>query len=127
LLQKLRPLNFWVRPADIRKMNHHRRKKKRNLCSALLMISWIEDGGHRRTEMAALEDISVTGACLHLENSIPAGTSVCLHYPKGKYQGKVKYCKRQEIGFLMGISFDQGHPWSRLEFQPSRLLERQPA
>jgi hypothetical protein len=86
------------------------------------MISWIEDQGRGRSEIGTLEDISVTGACLHIEDSIPEGTSVCLHYPKGKYQGKVKYCKAQEIGYLLGIAFDAGNRWSRLDFQPSHLV-----
>ena len=105
-------------------MNHNRRKKKRNLFAALLMISWIEQSGRSRSEMGTLEDIAVTGACLHLEHSIPAGTSVCLDYPKGKYQGKVKYCKAQEIGYLLGIAVDTDHPWCRLDFRPSHLLEQ---
>jgi len=32
-------------------MRHHRRKTKRNLCAALLMVRWIEDGGNTRTEL----------------------------------------------------------------------------
>jgi len=91
------------------------------------MISWTEDQQGSRSEVGALEDISVTGACLHIEHSIPEGTSVSLHYPKGIYQGRVKYCKAQEIGYLLGVAFDRGHPWSRLDFQPAHLLERRPA
>ena len=104
-------------------MSHHRRKKKRNMCAALLMISWTEGDGRSRSEMGTLEDISAKGACLHLEHSIPPETEVCLHYPKGKYQGKVKYCTLQKIGYVVGIAFDNGYRWSSLDFQPAHLIE----
>lgn len=86
------------------------------------MISWTEEGGVTRMEIAALEDISATGACLHLEHHIPAEATVSLHHPKGKYEGKVRYCRSQEMGYLLGIVFDPGYRWTRLDFQPSHLL-----
>src|SRR5262249_3254646 len=109
--------------ADKEGMRQHRRKIKRNLCAALLMVRWIEDGRNTRTELATLEDISATGACLHAEHSIPAETKVSLCHPNGKYRGKVKYCESQEIGYLLGIAFEPGHRWTRLDFQPSHLVE----
>jgi hypothetical protein len=100
-----------------------RRKKNRNMCAELLTIRWTEDDRRSRSEVANVEDISATGVCLHLEHSIPPGTEVSLRYPKGKYQGKVKYCTSQEIGYLLGIAFDNGYRWSKTDFQPSHLLE----
>jgi PilZ domain len=110
------------RIADMWEMNHHRRQKKRNMCAELVMIGWTEDGCSRN-ETGTLEDISATGACLYLEHSIPAETEVSLHYPKGKYRGKVKHCTSQEIGYLLGIEFNNGNRWSKLDFQPAHLLE----
>ena len=103
-------------------MNHHRRKKQRNLCSDLLLVSWIEKDGCTRNEMAMLEDISTAGVCLHLDRSIPADTTVSLYYPAGKYVGKVKYCKSQDGGYLAGVKFEPGYRWSPLDFHPSHLL-----
>src|ERR1700746_3029972 len=104
-------------------MKHHRRKTNGNLCAALRTVRWTEDGGNIRTELANLEDISPTGACLHMEQSIPAGAQVWLYHPKGKYKGKVKYCESQEIGYLLGIAFEARYRWTRLDFQPSHLVE----
>jgi hypothetical protein len=104
-------------------MNHYRHEKKRNLCAALLMISWTDEEGHNRSEIGTLEDVSTAGACLHLEHSIPAETEVSLHYPKGKYQGKVKYCTSEEIGYSVGIAFNNSHRWCKLDFQPAHLVE----
>jgi hypothetical protein len=102
-------------------MKHHRRKTKRNLCAALVRIGWSEEDGSNRTEVGTLEDISATGACLHLENPIPSDITVSLHHPKGRYKGKVKYCRSQEIGYLLGIAFEPGHHWTRFDFYPSHL------
>jgi hypothetical protein len=93
------------------------------MCAELVAISWTEDSGHIRSDMATLEDISTTGACLQLEQPIPAGTIVALYYPKGKYEGKVKYCKSQQTGYSLGIAFEPGYCWSKLDFQPEHLLE----
>ena len=116
------PTKLYFRSDDKKGMNHHRRKKQRNLCSDLLLVSWIEDDGRTRNEMAALEDISIAGACLHLDRFLPAGTTVSLYYPEGKYVAKVKYCQSQHIGFLAGLAFEPGYRWSPLDFQPSHLM-----
>jgi hypothetical protein len=97
--------------------------QKRNICADLLTIRWTEADGASRSEQVILEDISATGACLHLGNPIPPETEVALHYSEGKYRGTVKYCASQEIGHLLGIAFEDGHRWSKTDFHPSHLLE----
>jgi hypothetical protein len=104
-------------------MNHHRRKKNRTLCAALLMVNWVDVDGTSKSEWGTLEDISATGACLHLEHPITTDTNVTLYYPKGKYEGKIKYCTSQQIGYLVGIAFEPGYVWSRLDFRPAHVLE----
>jgi hypothetical protein len=96
------------------------------MCAELLTIQWIGDDGRSRSEAVTLEDITPTGACLHLEDPIPPETKVSLHHGEGKYEGTVKYCTSQEIGYLVGISFDDGYRWSTTDFQPSHLLEVDP-
>jgi hypothetical protein len=103
-----------------------RREKNRIMCAELLTIRWTEDDGSSRSELAALEDITATGACLHLEQPIPPETKVSLHYENGKYEGNVKYCTCQETGYVLGIAFDDNYRWSRTDFQPSHLLELRP-
>ena len=103
------------------------RRENRNLCAELLTIRWTDGAGDTRNEVGTLEDISETGACLHLENSIPLGSVVTLLYPEGEYLGKIKYCIYQEIGFVLGIEFDEGYRWSKSDFQPAHLLELPPA
>ena len=99
------------------------REKNRNLCAEFITIRWTEDYGSNRSEVVSLEDISVTGACLQMEHSIPRETEVSLHHENGEYRGIVKYCTAEEIGYLLGIAFDDGYRWSKADFQPSHLLE----
>jgi len=100
-----------------------RRESNRNMCAELLTIRWTDGEGRSRSEVATLEDISATGACLQLEHLIPAATEVSLHYPNGKYKGKVKYCTYQGFGYVVGIAFHDGYRWSKTDFEPSHLVE----
>jgi hypothetical protein len=92
------------------------------MCAELLTIKW-SDKGEIWSEEAALEDISPTGASLRLREPIPVETKIALHYPKGKYLGKVRHCTFQETGYVIGIAFDNGYRWSKSDFQPSYLFE----
>jgi hypothetical protein len=96
------------------------------MCADLLQVHWTDDKGQRRTEVGVLEDISTTGVCLQLEHPVREETEVSLHYPNGKYEGKVKYCIFLRTGFLIGIAFDEGYRWSKTDFVPSHLLELPP-
>ena len=103
-----------------------RRGDDRNLCAEFITIRWADTDGGSRSDLATLEDISATGACLKLEYAIPEGTPVSLHYPNGQYQGVVKYSTYETIGYLHGIEFDASCRWSKSDFQPSHLLELPP-
>ena len=103
-----------------------RREKIRNMCAEILTIRWTENDGTCQSELVSLEDITATGACLHMEHSIPVDTKVSLHHANGKYEGMVKYCTCQETGYVLGIAFDDNYRWSKTDFQPSHLLELHP-
>ncbi|HYR83811.1 MAG TPA: PilZ domain-containing protein [Terriglobia bacterium] len=100
-----------------------RRENNRDMCAELLTVRWTDHDGLSQSVVATLEDISATGACLQMEHSILPGTEVCLHYPNGEYMGKVKYCIYQDLGYLLGIAFDEGYRWSKTDFEPLHLLE----
>jgi hypothetical protein len=95
------------------------------MCAQLLTLYWTDGKGQSQSELVGLEDIAATGACVRLEQPIPADTPVSLHYPSGKYEGKVKYCLIDEIGYFLGISFNDGCRWSKDDFQPAHILEIQ--
>jgi hypothetical protein len=100
-----------------------RREHDRNMCAELLAVQWTDVEGHERSEVVSLEDISTSGACIEMDDAIPAGTEVSLRYPNGEYKGKIRYCIYQDIGYFLGIEFDEGYRWSKTDFVPAHLLE----
>jgi len=100
-----------------------RRESQRNMCAELVAIRWTDLDGCQRTEPATLEDISENGVCLHLEHLIEPDTEVSIVYPNGVFQGTVKYCTYEEIGYFLGVAFEEGYRWTKTDFQPSHLLE----
>jgi len=100
-----------------------RRKTSRNSCADVITIRWTDDTGQHRSEEAILDDISPVGACIGLDEGIAPETKVSLHYPKGKYEGKIKYCRYFELGYFLGVAFDEGYRWSKKDFEPSFFVE----
>ena len=41
---------------------------------------------------------------------------------KCRLRGKVRYCRFAQIGYDVGIAFDERQSWSRKEFAPKHLL-----
>ncbi len=100
-----------------------KRKEDRNMCADLLKVRWKNGAGVVHEEFGTLEDISSTGACVQLEESINPGTPLTLSYPSGKFRGRVKYCIEQGAVYLVGIAFAPGYRWSRSQYKPSHLLQ----
>ena len=100
-----------------------RRNEPRLLCADLVKIEWKDKTGRVRKAVANLEDISLSGACVQLDNAIPARTPVRITYPSGKFTGEVRYCVFREIGYFVGIQFDDGAKWSQRQFRPLHLFD----
>ncbi|MBV8847520.1 MAG: PilZ domain-containing protein [Bryobacterales bacterium] len=100
-----------------------RRIEPRMLCADLVEIEWKDLNGRRRREMANLEDISLSGACIQIERPVPLGTPMRIHYPSGELTGTVQYCVFREIGYFLGIEFNPGNRWSQRAFRPQHLLD----
>lgn len=99
------------------------RRDPRNLCADLLRIRWKDAGGAIHKEYACLEDISEGGLCLKLDRHLDSGTWVSILYPKGRFEGRIKYCKAEGDGYLLGIEFLPGYRWTRRDYDPPHLLQ----
>lgn len=93
------------------------------LCADLVDVYWKDEKGKSHRAIANLEDISNSGACLQIDSPIPQQTSLLIHYPKGKLQGRVCYCLYREIGYFLGVEFEPGFRWSLRQFRPQHLLD----
>jgi hypothetical protein len=102
---------------------HERRENPRMLCADLVKIEWRDRNGFAQEVVANLEDISVTGACLQLEEDIPPQTVVKMHYDDGTLSGKVRYCIFRDIGYFLGVEFEPGQRWDANRFKPMHMLD----
>ena len=100
-----------------------RRSEPRMLCADMVDVRWKEKAGRSKRAVANLEDISLSGACLQVDITIPIGSIVRISYPKGEFSGVVRYCHYKEIGYFVGVQFEAGCKWSRNAFKPLHLLD----
>ena len=100
-----------------------RRIEPRMLCADMVDVQWKDKSGRIRKGVANLEDISLSGACLQLEQPIPLQTDLTISYPNGELVGKVRYCVYREIGYFLGVEFDPSHRWSARHYKPQHLLD----
>jgi hypothetical protein len=99
------------------------RQEDRELCADLVKVQWKPESGNTQSEWAILEDISPSGACLEIEKPIAPGTVVALQFATDHCQASVKYCRFDEVKYLLGVQFEQGYRWSRRKFKPQHLIQ----
>jgi hypothetical protein len=100
-----------------------RRIEPRLLCADMVEIRWKDKTGKTRRAVANLEDISISGACLQLESAVPLNAKVQIGYAKGELTGTVRYCVYREIGYFLGVQFEEGNKWSQRSFKPMHLFD----
>ena len=101
----------------------NRRMNPRMLCADLVKIQWRDKSGVDHTVVANLEDISLSGACLQLEEDVPLQSMVTMTHDKTSFEGRVRYCIFKDIGYFLGVEFEPGYRWSAKEFKPMHLLD----
>jgi len=74
------------------------------LCADLVDVQWKDKNGRVRRALANLEDISISGACLQVDQPVALQTPMQIRHPKGTLQGHVCYCVYREIGYFVGVS-----------------------
>ena len=93
------------------------------MCADLVDITWRDQKNKDRRTIANLEDISISGACLQVDEELPLGTPVEISYPNGVMAGVVKYCVYREIGFFLGVQFEDQKKWNALRFKPQYMFD----
>jgi hypothetical protein len=102
-----------------------RRIEARLLCADMVEVTWESASGEAQQATALLEDISPSGACLHLEVDVRVGSLIRWRSPKQEFLGVVRHCEYQEIGYFVGVEFAPGSRWSRRSYEPEHLLDVQ--
>ncbi len=93
------------------------------LCADLIDVYWMDHSGRSRSALANLEDISPSGACIQMDNSVPLETLLRLTHAKTEMRGRVRYCVFRDTGYFLGIDFEPGCRWTRSRFRPKHLLD----
>ncbi len=93
------------------------------LCSELVDVHWVDHTGSSRTALANLEDISLSGVCLQMDDPVPLSTALRICHPKGEFQGSVRYCLFRDIGYFLGVEFEPGCSWSPDIYKPQHMLD----
>jgi hypothetical protein len=106
-----------------------RRLEGRFLCADLVKAEWLSDAGAVTLE-AVLEDISALGACVQVDESIPAGASISIVIERARnsaepihLSGLVSYCVYRDYGYFVGIRFSSENRWSSGLFAPEHLMD----
>ena len=99
-----------------------RRLESRFLCADLVRVSWAADDGFHEAD-GNLEDVAPSGCRLLMDEGIPEKTSIAIRCDDTLFLGTVQYCHPGEIGFDLGIEFDQIGAWERGKFEPRHLLD----
>ena len=94
-----------------------RRRSPRYLCSQL-----VEIGIDGRITTALLEDLSLEGAAVSVEAPVEADTAIEFVVPGLTVRAKVRYCRRRETDFQVGLEFAEGCRWRPAEWKPEHLL-----
>lgn len=111
--------------SDENDMDDERRIDNRLLCAELVEVLWEDESGRKRSRVANLEDISLSGICLQTENEIPPGTRIRMQYGDGELIGIVRYCAFRSFGFFLGVQLEEGSRWSSKHYRPQHLLDPQ--
>lgn len=100
-----------------------RRTEARLLCSDLVTLSWRDPAGKSRQEIVNLEDISRSGACLQSEVAVEEKTKVEITMGAITLRGQVRYSRRDELGYFIGVLFESGSRWSKEAYEPKHLFD----
>jgi PilZ domain-containing protein len=98
---------------------NERRAEPRLMCSDLVTVE-LENQG--QTLVANLEDISPSGACLEMQQAVPAGAKMVLDCSGCRFRGKVKYCVFNQTGYQVGVQLTE-RKWSKENYEPEHLLD----
>jgi hypothetical protein len=95
----------------------------RMMCAELVEVHWNDKAGRRHRDVANLEDISLSGACLQLERPVQKGTHITVNYGDGEMPATVRYCLYRDLAYFLGLQFDDGCKWSTKRFRPQYMLD----
>jgi hypothetical protein len=102
-----------------------KRVEGRFLCADMARLSWFVGEDNLRTERVLLEDISPSGGCIQLDESVPLGSIVMLMVGGMPFYGHVCYCTFRDDAYFIGLRFSNDTIWSAGKVKPQHLTSLQ--
>ena len=99
-----------------------KRSEPRYMCAELVNILIHHDDQTVEEAIANLEDISPSGACVHLDAAIQLGSDIEIVCAACRFKGKVRNCRYAEGAYDIGVAFDHPRAWDVSRYQPAHLL-----
>ena len=99
-----------------------KRSEPRYMCSELVNILIRHDDHTVQEAIANLEDISRSGACVHLEKAIRLGADIEIVCSTCRFKGKVRNCRFAGDAYDVGVVFDTPRAWDASQYEPAHLL-----
>ena len=97
-----------------------RRMDGRYLCAELVRLAWFA-GMNSCSADAVLEDISVQGACVQMEEPLVPGAVVMLRLGEAPFHCRVYSCSQRDEGYFIRMRFSDETPWSAGVATPQHL------
>lgn len=100
-----------------------KRIEPRLLCSELVELAQPNSRRGRQLEVANLEDISRSGACVQTDLPLIRHLPVVIQYADGELPGVVRHSYFRDGAYFSGIEFSSGCKWAVECFEPEYLLD----
>lgn len=99
-----------------------KRSEPRYMCAELVNIRIRHDDRPVLEAIANLEDISPSGACIHLDTAVCLGTDIEIVCSTCHFRGTVQNCRYTGDAYEVGVAFDNSYAWDANRYQPAHLL-----
>lgn len=86
----------------------------------LVMLAWNENGTRFR-QFGNVENLSLNGAGMIVDDALPLGITVTMTYGEGELTAIVRHCAAVAEGHFIGVEFVGNSRASMLHFQPDLL------
>ena len=87
-----------------------------------LVVIYGDENGTTLQQLGNVNDISLNGAGIIVDHTIPVGTAIAMTYGEGLLAAVVRHCAPLEEGHLLGVEFVGTSRDSVLHFQPDLLV-----
>ena len=88
-----------------------RRFEARTDCAEEITVQWQDQKGQIRKATCQLKDMSLSGACLRINQPIPWRTSLRITQADHDVTGKVRHCVSHGGIYYIGVRLDAGCQW----------------